>query len=88
MSVISTARQLNALAIEAFTDLLKKWGSGGAERRRQHRCRPRDGSPSIAFFDATKKVRLMASAGVSGPSVSLLDLRYFRLGAAAVPPAF
>lgn len=33
----------------------------------------RDGSPSIAFFDATKKVRLMASVGVSGPSVSLLD---------------
>ena len=33
----------------------------------------RDGSPSIAFFDATKKVRLMASLGISGPSVSLLD---------------
>ena len=33
----------------------------------------RDGSPSIAFFDANKKVRLMATVGVSGPSVSLLD---------------
>ena len=33
------------------------------------------GSPSIAFFDATgnKKVRLMATVGVSGPSVSLMD---------------
>ena len=33
----------------------------------------RDGSPSIAFLDANKKVRLMASVGASGPSVSLLD---------------
>jgi hypothetical protein len=33
----------------------------------------RDGSPSIAFFDANKKVRLMATVGVSGPSVALLD---------------
>jgi hypothetical protein len=32
-----------------------------------------DGSPSITFFDANKKVRLMATIGVSGPSVSLLD---------------
>jgi hypothetical protein len=31
------------------------------------------GSPSIAFFDANKKVRLIAWVGVSGPSVSLLD---------------
>jgi hypothetical protein len=35
----------------------------------------RDGSPSIAFLDANKKVRLMASVGASGPSVSLLDPR-------------
>lgn len=34
----------------------------------------RDGSPSITFFDANKKIRLMASVAVSGfPSVSLLD---------------
>jgi hypothetical protein len=33
----------------------------------------RDGSPSIAFLDANKKVRLMAWVGSSGPSVSLLD---------------
>jgi hypothetical protein len=32
-----------------------------------------DGSPSIAFLDANKKVRLMAWVGASGPSVSLLD---------------
>ena len=32
-----------------------------------------EGSSSIAFFDANKKVRLMAWVGVSGPSVSLLD---------------
>jgi hypothetical protein len=30
-------------------------------------------SDSLAFFDANKKVRLMATVGVSGPSVSLLD---------------
>ena len=30
-------------------------------------------SDSLAFFDANKKVRLMAWVGVSGPSVSLLD---------------
>jgi hypothetical protein len=33
----------------------------------------KDGAPSIAFLDANKKVRLMASVGASGPSVSLLD---------------
>jgi hypothetical protein len=33
----------------------------------------RDGSPSIAFLDANKKVRLMVWVGASGPSVSLLD---------------
>ena len=33
----------------------------------------RDGSPSIVFLDANKKIRLMASVGASGPSVSLLD---------------
>lgn len=33
----------------------------------------RDGSPSIAFLDANKKIRLMASVSASGPSVSLLD---------------
>jgi len=33
----------------------------------------RDGSPSIVFLDANKKVRLMAWVGASGPSVSLLD---------------
>ena len=32
-----------------------------------------DGSPYIAFRDADKKIRLIASVGVSGPSVSLLD---------------
>jgi hypothetical protein len=32
-----------------------------------------DGSPSIAFLDANKKIRLMVSVGASGPSVSLLD---------------
>ena len=32
-----------------------------------------DGSPSIVFLDANKKIRLMASVGASGPSVSLLD---------------
>lgn len=32
-----------------------------------------DGSPSIFFLDANKKIRLVASVGVSGPSVSLLD---------------
>jgi hypothetical protein len=32
-----------------------------------------DGSPSIGFFDANKKARLIAWVGVSGPSVSLLD---------------
>jgi hypothetical protein len=33
----------------------------------------RDGSPSIVFLDANKKIRLMASVGTGGPSVSLLD---------------
>lgn len=33
----------------------------------------RDGSPSIAFLDTNKKIRLMASVGTGGPSVSLLD---------------
>jgi hypothetical protein len=33
----------------------------------------RDGSPGIAFFDANKKIRLMAWVGASGPSMSLLD---------------
>ena len=32
-----------------------------------------DGSPSIVFLDANKKIRLMASVGASGPSVSLFD---------------
>jgi len=32
-----------------------------------------DGSPHIAFRDANKKIRLIASVGASGPSVSLLD---------------
>ncbi len=32
-----------------------------------------DGSPSIAFRDANKKIRLMASVGANGPSVSLFD---------------
>lgn len=32
-----------------------------------------DGSPSIAFLDANKKIRLMATVGANGPSVSLLD---------------
>jgi hypothetical protein len=32
-----------------------------------------DGSPSIFFLDANKKIRLVASVGASGPSVSLLD---------------
>jgi hypothetical protein len=35
----------------------------------------RDGSPSIAFLDADRKIRLMASVGASGPSLSLLDPR-------------
>ena len=32
-----------------------------------------DGSPSIVFLDADKKIRLMVSVGPSGPSMSLLD---------------
>ena len=32
-----------------------------------------DGSPSIVFLDADKKIRLMASVAASGPSMSLLD---------------
>jgi hypothetical protein len=32
-----------------------------------------DGSPSIFFLDANKKIRLIASVSASGPSVSLLD---------------
>ena len=33
----------------------------------------RDGSPSVVFLDANKKIRLAASVGTSGPSVSLMD---------------
>ena len=32
-----------------------------------------DGSPSIVFLDANKKIRLMASLGANGASLSLLD---------------
>ena len=42
-------------------NIVAQFGAGG------------DGFPSIAFFDANKKVRLIASIGASGPTVSLFD---------------
>lgn len=61
-----SAKSVNA---ETFTvrsakgDIVAQLGAG------------RDGLPSIVFLDVNKKVRLMASVGPSGPSVSLMDAR-------------
>ena len=45
----------------ATGDIVAKWSADS------------DGSPSLAFRDANKKIRLIASVDASGPSVSLFD---------------
>jgi len=61
---VISAKSVNAESFavrSARGDIVAQFGAG------------RDGSPSIVFLDANKKIRLMASVGTSGPSVSLMD---------------